>query len=380
LAGANREFGMNRSVFYRIFLALGVIALLVGGFLSLFERKDVTEQAVASGEARSNRFYALSLILQRLDIPVTSLTSLEPEQMPLHAGDTLLLGDDPGRVDVEQAIRITAWVRHGGHLLLSPDAEESAVHTPLMDALGLLDPKPGTQACSALHAAGGKGADVELCGQRFRLTPAASANVDAAVGTPADGYLFARTKLGSGRVSVLADLGPLSAGQLDQPGAQHFVWRLLAPNMHRGQVYLVYALDGPSFLKLLSIEGWPALLSLGVLLLAWMAMRSVRLGPLMPVPTPHRRALLEHVQAVGEFLYRRDRGRSLHSLACDTVLASCRRRDPASAMLNGEPLYERLAQRSGLEPAQIAQAFRPPANAVAFRACIITLARLRSRP
>jgi hypothetical protein len=371
---------MNRSVVYRVLLALGVIALLVGGFFALFERKDVTEQAIATGEARSNRFYALSLILRRLDVPVTSLTSLDPKRMPLRAGDTLVLGDDPGRVDVEDASRIAAWVRQGGHLLLSPSPDGSAVHTPLMNALRLLDTRSATAACSALHAAGGKDPDIELCGRRFRLTPLANAKVDAAVGTPADGYLFARTRIGMGWVSMLTDLDPLSRGQLHNPGAQHFALRLLEPNLHRGRVYLVYALDGPSLLKLLSIQGWPALLSLGVLLLAWMAMRSARLGPLMPAPAPHRRALLEHVQAVGEFLYRRDRGRCLHSLVCDTVLAHCRRRDPASAMLNGEPLYERLAQRSGLDPGQIGQAFLPPANAVAFRACIITLARLRSRP
>lgn len=371
---------MNRDAVYRILLTLGLVALLAGGFLALFERKDVTVQTLASGAARSHRFHALSLILQRLGVPVASVTSLDPERLPLHAGDTLLLGADPGRVDVKQAGRIVAWVRHGGHLLLSPGNDGSAVHTPLMDALGLLDPKPAAKACSALHAAGGKGDDVELCGQRFRLTRAAATNEDAAIGTPTDGYLFVRTRLGAGRVSLLADLAPLSRHHLEQPAAQHFAWRLLAPNLHRGKVYLVHALDGPPFLTLLSIKGWPALLSLGVLLLAWMAMRSARLGPLMPLPALHRRALLEHVQAAGEFLYRHDGGRRLHSLACDTVLARCRRRDPASAMLHGEPLYERLAQRSGLDAAQIAQAFRPPANALAFRACIITLARLRSRP
>jgi hypothetical protein len=150
--------------------------------------------------------------------------------------------------------------------------------------------------------------------------------------------------------------------------------------MGRGEIYLVYALDGISFLKMLLRDGWPALLALTVLLAGWMAMRSARLGPLMPAPVMHRRALLEHVQAAGEFLYRRDGGRSLHNLACQTVLARLRRRDPACAMLNGDALYTRLAERSALDVAQIAQAFQSPANAQAFRACIITLARLRSRP
>ena len=253
-----------------------------------------------------------------------------------------------------------------------------------LEALQLLDPRSAAYACSAIHAT-----DVaddsytnkaELCGRRFLLTPAAIAAVDAAIGNAQDGYLFARTRLSKGAVSLLVNLNALSRNALKQTTAQRFDWRLLAPNMGRGEIYLVYALDGISFLKMLLRDGWPALLALTLLLAGWMAMRSARLGPLMPVPVMHRRALLEHVQAAGEFLYRRDGGRSLHNLACQTVLVRLRRRDPACAMLNGDALYTRLAERSELDAAQIAQAFQSPANAQAFRACIITLARLRSRP
>jgi hypothetical protein len=99
---------------------------------------------------------------------------------------------------------------------------------------------------------------------------------------------------------------------------------------------------------------------------------------LMPVPATHRRALLEHIQAVGEFLFRRDSGRSLHGLACAAILARLRRRDPASAMLQDADLYDWLAQRSQLDANRIELAFRSPANVAAFRGSITTLARLRS--
>jgi hypothetical protein len=372
---------MNRRTLWMSLLVLGVPLILIGGFFATFEHKDVTEPVAAHGEARYNRFFALDWTLNRLNLPARSLTTLDPREMPLKPGDTLLLGGDAGRIDVDDAARIAAWVRGGGHLLLSPGVAV-ATRTPLFEALGLLDPHPAEYACSALRAIGAandKG-DVRLCGTRFRLDPAAAATVDAAVGDARDGYLFARTRLGKGRVSLLVSFNALAHNQLRQASAQQFAWRLLAPNRGRGVIYLVYALDGPSFLKFLSIRGWPALLALAVLLAAWMAMRSARLGPLLPAPALHRRALLEHVQAAGEFLYRRDSGRSLHGLACQTVLARLRRRDPACAMLNGEALYARLSERSELDAAQIAQAFQSPANAQAFRASIITLARLRSRP
>ena len=371
---------MNRRRLLIGALVLGAALLLVGGFFVTFEHKNVTERTVDHGEARYNPFFALELTLNRLHLPARSLTTLDPTRLPLKPGDTLLLGASPARVDTSSAVRITSWVRGGGHLLVAPGSA-SVARTPLFDALGLLDPHPAGFACRVLQAGESTSRDeVRLCGMRFRLLPAAAAAVDAAVGDAQDGYLFARTRLGRGTVSVLASFTPITRDDLKQASAQQFAWRLLAPNRGQGTIYLVYALDGPSFLTFVAIKGWPALLALALLLAAWMAMRSARLGPLLPAPTLHRRALLEHVQAAGEFLYRRDAGRTLHSLASQTVLTRLRRRDPACVMLNGDALYARLAERSALDVAQIAQAFQTPANAQAFRASIITLARLRSRP
>lgn len=371
---------MNRRPLYLGVLVLAVVLLLVGGFFATFEHKDIIEATPAHGEARYNRFFALDLALNRLGLRTRSLATLDRAKLPLKSGDTLLLGATPARVEAADAARIAAWVRGGGHLLLSPESA-SAARTPLFNALGLLDPRPAPYACSALHVGNASRADdVQLCGARFRLKPAAAAGADAVIGDAQDGYLFARTRLGRGSVSLLASFTPIARNGLKHASAQHFAWRLLAPNRGKGTIYLVYALDGPSFLIFVAVKGWPALLALALLLAAWMAMHSARLGPLMPAPSPHRRALLEHVQAAGEFLYRRDAGRTLHNLASHTVLARLRRRDPACAMLNGEALYARLAERSALDVAQIAQAFQSPANAQAFRASIITLARLRSRP
>ncbi len=371
---------MNRRPLYIGLLVLVVLLLLVGGFFATFERKDATESMPAHDEARYNPFFALDLTLNRLQLPTRSLTTLDPAKLPLKSGDTLLLGASAARVDAGEAARITTWVRRGGHLLLSPGAA-SVAHTPLFNALGLVDPRSAAFSCSALQTGDAKRKhEVRLCGKRFRLTPAAVTRVDAAIGDAQDGYLFARTRHGAGTVSLLASFAPISGNDLKQTSAQQFAWRLLAPNRGKGTTYLVYALDGPSFLAFVAIKGWPALLALALLLAAWMAMRSARLGPLLPAPSPHRRALLEHVQAAGEFLFRRDAGRTLHSLAAQTVLARLRRRDPACVMLNGEALYTRVAERSGLDAIHIAQAFQSPATAHAFRTSIITLARLRSRP
>lgn len=366
---------MKRSVPIVALVLLGA-AMLVGLFFATFERRDVVEPTPSHGEAQSNPLFALEQVLRGMGEAATSMSTLAPDKMPLQADDTVLIGADAGRIDADTAVRLRDWVRHGGHLLLSPSAGGASARMPVFDALDLLDVREATFACRSL----GKESGAALCGQRFRLKRAAAQAVDAAIGDADDGYLFARVAVGRGHVSLLANFAPLERLQLKQVDAQRFAWRLLAPNRGRGQIYLVYALDGQPFLKLLATRGWPALLALAVLLAAWMAMRSQRFGPLMPAPAPHRRALLEHVQAAGEFLYRRDAGRSLHQLAGQAVLAKLRLRDPACARLNGEALYQRLAERGGIDAAHIAQAFQSPASVQAFRASLITLARLRSRP
>lgn len=362
-----------------LWIALGVLALLglgVAGFFSLFEHKQVTTTIEPSGQARTNRFLALQKALEQMHFPAQSAASLVGPLPLLRSGDTLVLGDDVGRIEPDDAARVAAWVRGGGHLVLA--LPHAAGDAPLLRALALLDPKPADFDCLTLDAQGLAAADARerLCGRRFRLRADRLAHTSVAIGDAQGGWLFTRTAIGRGQVSVLPDLLMLSHQALRRTAAQRFAWRLLAPNLGHGRVWLVYALDGPSFWHSLTFRGWPALLALALLLLGWMAMRSQRLGPLMPAPAPYRRALLEHVQAVGEFLFRRDGGRSLHRLACRAVLARLRRRDPFSATLEDTALYGWLAQRSGLDPARVAQAFHSPANAAAFRESLATLARL----
>lgn len=362
----------------------GLILVCLAIFFTQFERKEITVPTTSRGEASYNRFFALERALAKLDVPVSSVATLSPRRVPLAAADTLVLGAGLDRIDVDAAGRLADWVRSGGHLVLSPGAADDAAHTPLFEALDVLSPKRVDDSCARLTAdvaqPAKEGGSFDLCGPRFLLTDEAAENMDAWVGDARHGYAFARVAVGDGQVSLLSDLAPLANRALSHTAQQRFAWRLLAPLDRDGHIWLLYALDGPSFWLALFTRGWPGLLALTVLLLAWMAARAERLGPLMPAPPLQRRALLEHVQAAGEFLYRRDAGLGLHGLACRAALARARRQDPACAELEGEALYERLAERHGIDPAQLARAFRIPANATAFRDSIATLARLRSRP
>jgi hypothetical protein len=369
---------MNRVTVSIVLVVATVIGLGALGFFNTYERKEVDAYEPAHGEARYNRFFALQRTLEQLDVPVKSVTSLNPVQVPLKPGDTLVLGAGLTRIDNDDAERLAGWISSGGNLILSPGSAEIASHTPLFEQLKLIGPKSAGFGCSKVVTGDGKGENFELCGTR--LQPRSHDHIDASIGDAGSGYVFIRFQVDGGTVSLLGSLNPLSNEDLRGQAQQHFVRRLLEPGFGEGRVYLVYALDGPSFWMKLLTQGWPALLALSLLLIAWATARGERLGPVIPLPPMRRRALLEHVQAAGEFLFRRDSGYTLHSMACRTVLARLRRMDPICVTLEGEALYERLAERYRLDPAQLARAFQTPANAMAFRDSLAILARLRSRP
>jgi hypothetical protein len=365
-----------------ISIVLGVIALCVGGFFAMFKREPATEVSRPSGEAAYNRFYALDRTLSDMGVPVSSSINLARVLPFLKPGDTVVIGDDIGLIRHDEAVQLVSWVQRGGHLVFSP-MHYGGNDVPLLQAFNMFGLAKDSSACVKLWtnvpvADGYEQRFMPLCGPSLSLR---QSFLDASTVTIKDAHghvAFASVVDHEGTVSVINDLDPISGNRLQNYPEQHFAWRLLEPNMGRGRIYLFYELIGTSFWAKLFIVGWPALLASLLLAAGWMMMRSQRLGPLIPAPPAHRRALLEHIQAVGEFLFRRDGGRSLHRLACEAVIARLRRRDPAGAMLKDAELYDWLAQRSKLEPARIESAFRSPANATAFRTCLTTLARIRS--
>lgn len=365
----------SRSIF--ALLAIVVVAACVALFFQTFKREWTTETTPATGEARYNRFFALQNVLKNMGQPASSSVLLYKILPDLESGDTVVIGDDIGRIKPDDAVNLAEWVREGGHLVFSPTAYAKQ-DVPLLDELGLLTNQESKPTCVALAGNGDKEA-MHLCGSGFHLTKQAFAHAQVMLGDNADkGLVFARVAEGDGTVSMLSNMSVLAGNSLKKTAQQQFAWRLLAPNFGRGHCYLLYELVGSSFWVNLFVRGWPALIASLLLVGGWMLLRSERLGPQVPAPAAHRRALLEHVQAVGEFLFRRDGGRSLHQLACEALLARLYRRDPVSATLKRDELYAWLAQRSRLDASHIENAFRSPANAAAFRGSMTILARLRS--
>jgi hypothetical protein len=398
-AGMNRQRWLLASLAAIVFVAAGAWA-----FPRLFKPVTTEVPLPPTGEAAYNPLYALKLSLQQQRRPVSAWPSLAAAQHALGTRDTLFVYERPEAIGEQQAQRLLAWVRAGGHLLV-PGPASSGDPGRLAQLLGLRavavpEEKPSKAAvdeaetedenededapfeCERLLDAGAAvdakaKASVWLCDPRFVATVPGYA---FGGGDARRGYRFARRQLGAGQVTV-AELRYFDNEGLRRPPVRELAAAYLAPALAPGRVHLVYSADVPSLLRLLLTHAWMVLLPLALALAAWLAWRGQRFGPLQPLPTPRRRALFEHVHAAGEFAWGRGRAGALHAAVLRLFQQRLRLRDPWTAALDGEAQVLALAESLSLPAPRVRQALHPQGlqHPATFTQAIATLLQMRNR-
>ena len=380
----------RRSVWLIAVLVVVAIATVASAFGYFF--KPVTEliSLPAKGEASYNPLYALRQSLKAQGIKASSYPSLNPTALVLAPGDTLVLFTQPEAITPTQAKRLLAWVREGGHLVMpGPELGESpGALAAGLDLSGRPNPEyvegdAGDLYCSRIDSRvkplnpGYPSEKYLLCQNRFT---GSAPGFQPGEGDAKRGYRFARISHGQGIVTV-SDLRFLDNDNLATPASREIAFQILSPRPGKGAFHLVYSADIPSLWRLLVLYGWPVLVPALLALAAWLLMRGQRFGPLAPMPAGNRRALLEHVQAAGEFAFRRGRGIALHTAVLNLFKQRLARRDPLLAALDGEAQVMALSERLILDAQSIRHALRPQGmqRPDHFLQSISTLVKMRNR-
>jgi hypothetical protein len=364
-----------------------VVGAIAAWWFHTYKRVSLEIDLPMRGEARYNPLFALKRSLQAHGIEVISSGNSSIDTAALQPGDALVLYSDVRTLNEATSEALLGWVDRGGHLVFAMPSGEGK-HGPLLETLGLYVHEH--QRCLEWPVSTAKsGKDSEEnqkashCFQyRFdSYEDDLTETFDWVWGNADDGYLFGRQYRGEGSLFVAGELDFLDNSELDEPGHADLAWQLLAPVLGDGRVHLIYAADVAPMYVLILRHGWPILLPLSIALLAWLWARSQRFGPLLPLASGHRRALLEHVQASGEFVFRRGRTMSLYAAVQRLFMARLRRREPALAALDGEALVQGLSTRYDMPAASIRQALNPVdlARPDQFIATIKTLMQLRAR-
>jgi hypothetical protein len=360
-------------------LALVGLALSIGlaAFLHYFEWEEREINLPPRGEASYNPLFALATTLRARGHDVQVRPTLELEEMALAPGELLLLASDVRVLGDETSTALRDWVAAGGRLVFELPPSEPARTPPLLAALGLqLLESAGCLEWQAPQAT----RKARLCGPSG-LENAVDARPRRWGWSDAQGVTrMAQGERGAGTWLALPQIDFLARRALRNRSNATLAWALLQPLLGAGRVHVVYAVDLPPLHVLLVRHGWPVWVPALLALLAWLWRRSQRFGPLLPLATPDRRALLEHLRAAGEFALRRRRGGALYAALRRRFEARLQREAPALAALQGEAQVVALAAAWRIDPARVRAALQPPdlARPEAFAGAIRSLSQLQA--
>jgi hypothetical protein len=398
---------VSRATLVRAGVALAVLALCAIGFFSCFERREVEVETGVSAAARRNPYLALARLLERMGHTVvvqTDPTRLDALPEP---PATLILPTPRYSIGAERSEALLDWVSRGGHLAVvtytlwrDPEAsdEDGSPHTRpdfILDRFGLrqeaVAPEPekekqeGAEPTRDRPVLEGAWADFDAghplevtFSPQFRwLDPEHVATWTVA---GSSGVHLVELRHGRGRVSAFTSDEPLLNTRIAERDNAEFAVRWLRRDAAGdGPIWIYYEEDWPSVLVLVREHAMPAAIAGAALLGVWLWSAVFRFGPVLPEPSRARRSWLEHLDAAGRFHWRQDHGRALLAAMREEVSRRARERHPGWRDLAERERLARVAERTGLTPAEVEHALAgPPGGARAFAASVSALERIRA--
>jgi hypothetical protein len=365
-----------------------VCTLVLGSFAWLFragfEKVETEVDTGYRGAARVNPLLAAERLYTALGSPARSLPGA-PGKLP--PADHALIVVSPKRsLTAKRTRELLDWVGRGGRLVIALD--EAPTLDPILAHFGVRAvsaplPEKSTEASAENeNETETETVEVPVHGGTAKIqVPKAprlreGSRAPSFAAGPAAGRFLLRFDEGKGRVTLLSDAGFLTNERIGEGDHARLAWAIVrradAEETPRG-VWIVVREDLPTLSGLLARHAWAAVLSSLVLLGAWLWSAGVRFGPVLPDPPRHRRSLLEHIEASGDFLLRTGRAEDLAQSARQALLRRVEAREPEWAKLPLPELARHLAEAlkrplkgpGGLPAARIESALRGPVTAPA---------------
>lgn len=307
-----------QNLLYAVF-AVALLAAGTGWFLTNFELETVDEFTGFKGEARNNSLFAARLFSKQMGIPAERHDGLAS----LPDTDTVIvLNTERFSLSDEKITELLEWVNQGGHLITrarvdlesKADAEEETgaetedrdiLQTRLGIRIGAHQMPDETDLPATItlpHST--EAVDVELDFFNALETTDKNARVYALNGA---NWLI-RQPQGKGLVTLVSTLDMIENAALANSDHGKFLLYLLqSHNPDYKQVWLVHQDTLPHLFVLLFRHAGPVLVVLGLLLLFTFWSLMPRFGALIAEPPPERRRILDHIQASGQFLWKKQK-------------------------------------------------------------------------
>jgi hypothetical protein len=275
---------------------------------------------------------------------------------------------------------VDEWVREGGHLICLVGQAESFHDDWRGGGAGYLSDREMPEPLEAWLEDTGftfdKGADkrsaekFSVDGREFEVFAESSVSITA--DGSAQGPLAQRNH-GEGIVTVMMDARPFRNRYIGDHDHAEMLLALVEQSPYSGAVAIIRD-GGLSLWTLLWRHGWPALTGLVLLTLLWLWKNMPRFGPLRRQDEPSNlRDYAHHLEALGDFQWRLDKGAAMLRPLRDGVLERAARAS-AGGHRDGD-LFEWLAQRAGIsrDRAERAMTHERPADPTTFTRIVADL-------
>jgi hypothetical protein len=385
---------------------VGVIALVTLGavwFVNHYERETFERRTAPQPEALRNPWLAAQRLLMPMGWRVqTAQEAATLDSLP-KSGVLILSREREYHLTPTRAAALFAWIDDGGYLIA--DAAYVAPSDPVLQAFDVrISPRrpeppakteqpedPPVPLPRTREEAPRTGVGIPGYGRVLRMTPGpplyagdvapswrVPGRTDRA-GNRSDEML--EFDYGHGHVTLVNGLwrfqGPSAIEQHDHA---EILVALLSTHGAEADVRIITRLTTPNLFEWLARHATAALVSAAALLVFWLWRIVPRFGVVRPAPAAERRSLVQHLRAMGRFLWRRHAGAAL----LDAARANLRRRLAQRGVAAADaPLPEACAaveHALGLPAREVAHALGGGARTPdQFTAAMATLAALDHR-
>jgi len=384
-----------------IIMSLSLLGLGYWWFINNF--KLVTKEAEIGyrGEARYNPFLAAQHLVEKMGATAITARSFSKLHRQLAPQDTLVLAlySDELLTDSRREW-LWEWIVAGGHLIAfkgpqsdylhlwgNQQEEDEAEPGYIEQEFGISEQyndqllEAEIEATDPLELTWDGYDVVVYFNPAYYLIIENNAHASGFGAPDRDGYHFLHAEYGAGSVTLLSDAIALQNSRIGEHDHAQYFWQLI--NMHHQPetvwFWRAYTGDFPSVLQLLWQYAWTVVITGGLLLLVWLRAISQRFGAILPMPLPARRRLLEHIEASGDFLWRRKQSTVLLKSTRQTLWQRLEVVHPDWLHLAEADLVQRFVLLTELPEQQIDQALhrQPITSQLEFTRAIHTLTQLK---
>jgi hypothetical protein len=360
-----------------------LLCCFVALFTASCEYEEVEQIIGYRGPARTNPFLAAQRFLGEMGYDVETRNRMDS----LPSIDGVLITQPQSLLNYGDADRLLAWVKNGGHLMLLLSGAETWRNDhrefTFQDLFkGLIKEAEGEKFLKTLELtevqAGAKELQEATINKHsfsadLQGTFTYKGKPDVLFGKPESPSLVSFNYHG-GRVTVIANASPFRNRWIGEKDHAALLSALVALEGHEA----VYFLNGVrvSFLSMVWEHGWMIILTVAVLLIAWLWKNFPRFGPVLKPANTDSREFSEHLRLTGRYLWDQKQIWPLISPLREQVLRAAER---LGWRFSDPDFFEKLAARTDVpvERARLALASGTLRDPQLFIRAVKDLQRMR---